>query len=119
VLHGDLHHHNLLASERATWLAADPKGLVGPRQAEAAALLRNPRHFILGHPDRAALLADRVAILAERLDDDAARIAGWSYVLAVVAARWAADDREGDAEVTRWLACADALRGVARSHGVA
>src|SRR5262249_56979564 len=31
VLHGDLHHYNVLRSRRGGWLAIDPKGLVGDR----------------------------------------------------------------------------------------
>src|SRR5207253_4768706 len=29
LLHGDLHHFNILRSDRSEWLAIDPKGLVG------------------------------------------------------------------------------------------
>ena len=29
LLHGDLHHDNILAAEREPWLAIDPKGLIG------------------------------------------------------------------------------------------
>lgn len=29
VLHADLHHWNILAAERAPWLALDPKGVIG------------------------------------------------------------------------------------------
>jgi streptomycin 6-kinase len=29
LLHGDLHHENILAAEREPWLAIDPKGVVG------------------------------------------------------------------------------------------
>ncbi|HEU4886199.1 MAG TPA: aminoglycoside phosphotransferase family protein [Longimicrobium sp.] len=116
VLHGDLHHHNLLRAERLPWLVADPKGILGPREAEPAALLRNPRRFVISHPSPAALLSDRLDVLAERLGDDVRRLAGWGYALAVVAACWAAEDRE-DEEVRRWLACADALRAAARLRG--
>jgi len=117
VLHGDLHHHNLLRAERLPWLATDPKGITGPPEAEPAALLRNPRRFVLSHPRPAALLADRLSVLAERLGDDVRRLAGWGYALAVVAAAWAAEDQQGD-EVRRWLACAESLRAAARLHGM-
>ena len=41
VLHGDLHHYNILSAEREPWLAIDPKGIVGEPEYEAAAFLRN------------------------------------------------------------------------------
>ena len=119
VLHGDLHHHNLVRAERAPWLAIDPKGLQGPPEAEPAALLRNPRAFVLSHANPTALLLDRLDILAERLGDDPRRLAGWGYVLAVLAASWAFEDDASNADIHRWLACADALMVVARARGAA
>jgi streptomycin 6-kinase len=116
VLHGDLHHHNLLRAERLPWLAADPKGITGPPEAEPAALLRNPRRHVLSHPRPVAMLSDRLDVLAERLGDDVRRLAGWGYALAVVAASWAAEDQEGE-ELRRWLACAHSLREAARLRG--
>lgn len=107
VLHGDLQHFNVLKAERTPWLAIDPKGVVGPPEAEAAALLRNPRRFVLSHADPVRLLADRVAVLAECLGDDPRLLILWGYVLAVVAAVWALEDQEGDADLRRWLTCAD------------
>jgi len=41
LLHGDLHHDNILAAERQPWLALDLKGLVGEPAYEVGALLRN------------------------------------------------------------------------------
>ena len=41
LLHGDLHHWNILAAQREPWLALDPKGLVGEVAYEPGALLRN------------------------------------------------------------------------------
>jgi streptomycin 6-kinase len=116
VLHGDLHHENLLRAEREPWLAIDPKGLHGPLEAESAALLRNPRRFVLSHPDPTALILDRLDILAERLGEDVRRLAGWGYVLAVVAAVWAFEDRELP-DVHRWLRCSDLLLRAAHARG--
>ena len=42
VLHGDLHHDNVLAAEREPWLAIDPHGVVGDPGYEVGALLYNP-----------------------------------------------------------------------------
>lgn len=41
LLHGDLHKDNILLSERG-WIAIDPKGVLGEREFETAAFLRNP-----------------------------------------------------------------------------
>ena len=118
VIHGDLQHYNIVNAQRAPWLAVDPKGVVGPREAEAAALLRNPRHFVLSHPQPAALLSDRIDILAERLGDDSGRLLLWGYVLAVVAAAWALEDHDGEVDARGWLACADLLWHLASARKV-
>ncbi len=41
LIHGDLHHYNILSSERG-WLAVDPKGVVGPCEYEVGPFLLNP-----------------------------------------------------------------------------
>jgi streptomycin 6-kinase len=117
LLHGDLHHHNILSATRAPWLAIDPKGVVGPREIEAAALLRNPRNHLLSQPDLVGLLLTRLDILAERLSTDVRRLAGWAYVFAVAAAVWSVEDGEPDTEAEDWLRCAEALEAAARARG--
>src|SRR5262249_48966777 len=42
LLHGDLHHDNVLDGGLRGWLAIDPKGIIGERAYETGALLRNP-----------------------------------------------------------------------------
>ena len=42
LLHGDLHHWNILSATRQPWLALDPKGVIGEREYEVGAWLRNP-----------------------------------------------------------------------------
>lgn len=41
VLHGDLHHENILLDEHRDWLAIDPKGVVGPKIMEVGRYLHN------------------------------------------------------------------------------
>lgn len=41
LLHGDLYPDNILSSQRG-WLVIDPKGVIGEREFELAAFLRNP-----------------------------------------------------------------------------
>jgi streptomycin 6-kinase len=91
LLHGDLHHENILAAARAPWLALDPKGLAGEPAYEVGALLRNPGG-IETWPDLRRIQARRIAILAETLQLDAPRIIGWTLAQAVLSAWWSIED---------------------------
>jgi streptomycin 6-kinase len=90
-LHGDLHHSNVLHDARRGWLAVDPKGVVGEREYEVGAMLRNP----VEHPEcflSARAVERRIAQLADRLRLDAARALGWAFAQAILAAIWKLQD---------------------------
>jgi streptomycin 6-kinase len=87
LLHGDLHHFNVLAAQRRPWLAIDPKGVVGEPAYDTAALLHNPAGLLdTAHPSKA--LERRIDLLAERLGLDRDRVLGWGISQAVLAAYW-------------------------------
>ncbi len=92
VLHGDLHHWNILSAEREPWLAIDPKGVVGEAAYEVGALLRNPLPELLAWPHPARVLGRRLDILAERLGFDRERMIQWSFSQAVLSAWWFHED---------------------------
>ena len=92
LLHGDLHHENILRAERAPWLALDPKGVVGEPAYEIGAFLRNPIERVLNAADPAGLTARRIAQFAEMLGLDAARIRDWALAQAVLSAWWSVED---------------------------
>ncbi|HEY7984243.1 MAG TPA: aminoglycoside phosphotransferase family protein [Ktedonobacterales bacterium] len=92
VLHGDLHHDNIVAATRAPWLAIDPKGVVGEPAYETGALLRNPMPHLLAMPEPARLTRRRVDQLAAELSLDRARVRGWGLAQAVLSAWWSIED---------------------------
>jgi streptomycin 6-kinase len=92
LLHGDLHHYNILAAEREPWLAIDPKGIVGEPAYELGALLRNPFPQIFSRPDAQEVTARRVDQFAEILELDRQRINGWGIAQAVLSAWWDYED---------------------------
>jgi streptomycin 6-kinase len=92
LLHGDLHHDNILAARRQPWLAIDPKGLVGEPAYEPGALLRNPLPQLLQTLQPGRILARRIDQLAEELALDRARIRGWALAQAVLSAWWSVED---------------------------
>ena len=91
LLHGDLHHFNVLAAQRQPWLAIDPKGVVGEPAYDTAALLHNPAELLdVPHPSKA--LERRIDQLAEQLGLDRARVREWGISQAVLAAYWGWED---------------------------
>ncbi|MBI3242695.1 MAG: phosphotransferase [Chloroflexi bacterium] len=92
LLHGDLHHWNILSATRLPWLALDPKGIVGEPCYEVGAWLRNPVGHLFNQPNPSRLFARRVAILAEELGFDRQRILGWGVAQAVLSAWWSIED---------------------------
>ena len=107
LLHGDLHHDNILAARRRPWLAIDPKGLIGESAYEAGALLRNPMPWLLEQLDPGRVLARRVHILAGELNIDRRRLRDWGLAQAVLSAWWSIEDHGHGWEQA--IACAELL----------
>jgi streptomycin 6-kinase len=107
LLHGDLHHWNVLRAQREPWLVIDPHGVIGEPAYETGALLRNPNDRLLDLPDPPRTLSRRVDILSERLGFDRQRIIGWAMAQAVLSAIWSVEDREPAREFAVAIAVAD------------
>ncbi len=89
VLHGDLHHDNILAADREPWLAIDPHGVVGDPGYEVGAFLYNP-HPSRRDDDLLNLLPARVEQLADGLGMPGDRVIAWGFVQAVLSEVWTA-----------------------------
>jgi streptomycin 6-kinase len=94
LLHADLHHWNILSSFRSEWQAIDPKGLIGEREYEAGAWLRNPIPFLLDWTDVRRVLQRRVDQFAELLGFDPQRVLAWSQYQAVLSAWWSYEESD-------------------------
>ena len=91
LLHGDLHHYNVLFDENRGWVAIDPKGVVGELEYEVGAILRNPGE----QPDlfcSREVIERRLRILTDSLQLDYVRTLQWSFAQAVLSAIWGVED---------------------------
>jgi streptomycin 6-kinase len=91
LLHGDLHHYNILASGREDWLAIDPKGVTGEPAYEIGPFLYNP-HGIGQRPSLRELLARRIDQFSAELGIDRRRLQAWGFAQAVLSAWWILED---------------------------
>jgi len=92
VLHGDLHHDNLLRATRAPWLAIDPHGALGDPGYDVGALLYNPDPH-QRDDGLLRLVPARVEQLAAGLEMPVERVVAWGFVMAVLSEVWTC---EGD-----------------------
>ncbi len=107
LLHGDLHHFNILNSKDDTWLAIDPKGVIGEPVYDTGAFLRNPYPLLLKETNPGKILARRIDQFADELGFDKERMKSYGYAQAVLAAWWSFEDHGSGWEW--WLKCAEIL----------
>lgn len=85
VLHGDIHHGNVLDFGKRGWRAIDPKGLLGERTFDFVNILRNPTQDVATTPGR---LARHAAFIAEETGLDRNRLLQWTVAFAGLSAAW-------------------------------
>lgn len=95
LLHGDLHHDNILEHGN-TWMVIDPKGVVGDPLYDIAPFMRNPipELFLTLFP--LAIIDRRLSHLVKTLALDQNRLLAWLFVDAVLSWIWCLEDHLDD-----------------------
>ena len=110
VLHGDLHHNNVVYDQNRGWLAIGPKGVWGERTYEVANLLRNP------WPNAAQVhdadgMARMAGFYAGRLGVPVQRVLQFALVHSGLSASWELEDGHDPAYSLRVAEIAMGLLG--------
>ncbi|XZF77773.1 aminoglycoside phosphotransferase family protein [Bacillus sp. AL-1R] len=88
LLHGDLHHYNVLNARENFWKVIDPKGLIGEREYDIIQFLLNK----LEGKDISTTLENRIELLVKELHLNKERVLLWGYSHAVLATCWSLED---------------------------
>ncbi|AIG01637.1 aminoglycoside phosphotransferase family protein [Pseudomonas fluorescens] len=88
VLHGDMHHGNVLDFGVSGWLAIDPKGLYGERGFDYANIFCNPDESALGP----ACFARRIEAVASASGLERRRLLQWVLAWAGLSLTWRLED---------------------------
>ena len=91
VLHGDIHHDNILDFGAKGWLAIDPKSLEGERGYDYANLFRNPGGDVALQPGRFERQVELVAACASL---ERTRLLRWVLSVMSLSAAWHLSNRE-------------------------
>ena len=89
VLHGDIHHGNILDFGPRGWLAIDPKGLIGERGFDYANLFCNPDYNVASTPGR---LARQINLVADTAHLEAVRLRLWVLAWTGLSAAFSIED---------------------------
>ncbi|MDF2940745.1 MAG: strB [Gammaproteobacteria bacterium] len=96
LLHGDLHHDNILQSASG-WKVIDPHGYIGDPAAEVGAMIRNPYDCFPQDRSLAQTVDRRLKIMAKELPFDPQRMKAWAFCMTVLSDAWTF---EGHGKVT-------------------
>ncbi len=91
VLHGDIHHDNVLDFAERGWLVIDPKRLYGERGFDYANIFCNPNYGIATDPDIFHRRVEQVCSLAGL---ERCRLLQWILAWAGLSAAWFLEDGE-------------------------
>lgn len=108
VLHGNLHYGNVLAADRAPWLAISPSPLNGGPAFELAPMLWQRWNEIADHVRVGVQRRFYAVIDAAGFDEDRAR--SWVIVRVVRAAALALDGDHDPTTLTRYVTLAKAVQ---------
>ncbi|MGC3963327.1 MAG: aminoglycoside phosphotransferase family protein [Rhodocyclaceae bacterium] len=108
LLHGDLHHHNVIA-DGAGWRLLDPKGVIGDPAYEPAVFIRNR----LDADASDDVLCERTRSMVEQfsalLGYAESRLVAWLVAHCVLSAAWSAEDGEDWQPAMRIASAANVL----------
>ena len=89
ILHGDIHHGNILDFEDKGWLVIDPKGLIGESYFDFANLFLNPDFELATQPGR---LETQLNLVCKMAALDRTRLLKWILAYAGLSAAWHLED---------------------------
>lgn len=89
LLHGDLHHQNILLSQNGEWKAIDPKGIISETAYELTPVLINN----LQGKDPTVTIGKRIDLFSELLGIERLRIIQWGIFRSVLSAYWTSEDQ--------------------------
>jgi streptomycin 6-kinase len=117
LLHGDIHHQNILRGGHQSWTTIDPKGLIGERGYDVATWMLNP--WGIGERlDLEEIMSARLDLFSRELSIDRKRLTEWAFMHSVLSICWMLED-DGMQDVTDNLRCSTVLAGFLDRPGTA
>ena len=92
LIHGDLHHENILSAEREPFLAIDPKGIIGDIGYEISVFLNNHLWWLASDANLKEKLNQAVLQFSEAFEIEPRDLRKWAFAQIVLSAWWTFED---------------------------
>lgn len=96
LIHGDLHHENILSAQREPFLAIDPKGIVGTIGYEISIFLNNHALWLASDANCLEKLNKSVHSFSKAFEIEPENLCRWAFTQMVLSAWWTFEDNEKD-----------------------
>ena len=114
LLHGDLHHDNILSSAEGKWKVIDPQGVVGSPVFECGRFIEN--HVIEDDGVDLEAAVKAIEYMSDRLMQPERRVAAAFYILHLLSTCWGFEMNYSQEEISQGVqGCADIL-GLVRGY---
>ena len=88
LIHGDLHHQNILSAGREAFMAIDPKGIVGDIGYDLSVFMINHANWLKPAPDLQGKLSGAIRQFSEAFEIEPQNIRKWIFAHSVLSAWW-------------------------------
>tara|TARA_Y100000590_G_scaffold470776_1_gene670417 strand:- start:50563 stop:51045 length:483 start_codon:yes stop_codon:yes gene_type:complete len=91
LLHGDLHHENIISREDGEFVCFDPKGMIGDPAYELGTTLKNPRDY----PEisqNIECFVERAKFFSDELKLPYDRVVGFAFIHVCLSMAWSIED---------------------------
>ena len=93
LLHGDLHHWNVLRDAANGWMAIDPKGVIGASCLDVGRFIGNAMGFSESVAESRQILLDAIRVFSDALGESEERMFAGAFCDRVTGCSWGAQVR--------------------------
>ena len=99
LLHGDLHHWNILSDASRGWKAIDPKGVVGASCLDAGRFINNAMGFGESAAEKRGILLEAVTAFSDMPGENEERIFAGAFCDRIMGSSWGLKQKPGENEL--------------------
>jgi len=88
LLHGDLHHWNILSDADRGWMAIDPKGVIGASCLDVGRFINNAMGFGETAAEKREILLEAVAVFSDVLGENEERMFAGAFCDEIMGSSW-------------------------------